>query len=82
MRLVRENSVFWNVSGIGMHFGLFSGLDIQTESLESILAGGIAFATPDNKDMGEQASENAVFPFHPKVDEHWLKWKPKIELAQ
>ena len=41
--LVRENSVFWNVSGIGMHFGLFSGLDVQTESLESILAGGIAF---------------------------------------
>jgi len=80
--LVRENSVFWNVSGIGMHFGLFSGLDIQTESLESILAGGIAFATPDNKHMGDLASENAVFPFHPKVDEHWLKWKPSIELAK
>ncbi len=80
--VVRENSVFWNASGIGVDFGLFSGLEIQTESLESILAGGIAFATPDNEDMGGQAGENAVFPLHPKVDEHWLKWKPRIELAQ
>ena len=45
--LVRKNSVFWNASGIDVHFGLFSGAEIHTESLKSILAGGIAFATPD-----------------------------------
>jgi paraquat-inducible protein B len=49
---VRENPVFWNASGVGVHFGLFSGAEIHTESLKSILAGGIAFATPDDKDMG------------------------------
>ncbi len=82
MPLVREKSVFWNSSGIGVDFGLFSGLEIQTESLESMMSGGIAFATPDNKDMGEQASEDAVFPLHTKINEHWLKWKPSIKLVQ
>jgi len=38
--LVRENSRFWNASGISAHFGL-GGLDVETESLESILAGGV-----------------------------------------
>jgi paraquat-inducible protein B len=80
--LVRENSVFWNSSGIGVDFGLFSGLKIQTESLESMMSGGVAFATQDNEDMGEQVNENAVFPLHAKMDEDWLKWKPRIELTQ
>ncbi len=80
--LVREKSVFWNASGIGVDFGLFSGLEIQTESLESMMSGGIAFATPDNDDMGERVNENAVFPLHTEMNEHWLKWKPNIKLAQ
>lgn len=78
--LVRENSVFWNASGIDVHFGLFSGAEIHTESLKSILGGGIAFATPDNKAMGKPAKPNAMFPLHPKVKDQWLKWKPKIRL--
>ncbi|MDX1778774.1 MAG: MlaD family protein, partial [Thermodesulfobacteriota bacterium] len=34
--LVRENSVFWNASGVDVNFGLFSGLEINTESFEAI----------------------------------------------
>ncbi len=59
--LVRKNSVFWNASGIDVHFGLFSGAEIHTESLKSILAGGIAFATPNEADMGKRAQQNATF---------------------
>jgi paraquat-inducible protein B len=79
--LVRENSVFWNASGIDVHFGLFSGVEIHTESLKSILAGGIAVATPDNDDMGKRAKQNTTFKLYPKVKEEWLKWMPKIRLA-
>jgi paraquat-inducible protein B len=79
--LVRANSVFWNASGIDVHFGLFSGAEIHTESLKSILAGGIAFATPDNGDMGQRAQQNATFTLYPKVKDEWLKWMPKIKLA-
>ena len=79
--LVRENSVFWNASGIDVHFGLFSGAEIHTESLKSILPGGIAFATPDEDHMGQRARQNATFTLYPKVKDEWLKWTPKIRLA-
>jgi paraquat-inducible protein B len=79
--LVRENSVFWNASGIDVHFGLFSGLAIHTESLKSILAGGIAVATPDNGDMGKRVKQNTTFKLYPTVKEEWLKWMPQIRLA-
>ena len=79
--LVRKNSVFWNASGIDVHFGLFSGAEIHTESLKSILAGGIAFATPDEDHMGQGAQQNATFTLYPKVKDEWLKWTPKIRLA-
>jgi paraquat-inducible protein B len=42
--LVNTNSVFWNVSGLHAGLGL-SGLRVDVESLEALLAGGIAFAT-------------------------------------
>ena len=80
--LVRKNSVFWNASGINVSFGLFSGLKIQTESIESILSGGIAFATPENDRMGEQAQQHAVFQLQPKVEDEWRLWKPSIELTE
>ena len=79
--LVRKNSVFWNASGIDVHFGLFSGAEIHTESLKSILAGGIAFATPNEDNMGQRVQQNAVFELYPKVKDEWLKWTPKIRLA-
>jgi paraquat-inducible protein B len=76
IELIRENTRFWNASGIGVDFKLFRGVKIRTESLESILEGGIAFATPDNESMGSQVSENVVFKLYDKPDEKWLTWKP------
>ncbi len=45
--LVRTTSKFWNVSGINVDFSLFKGAKVRTESMQSILEGGIAFATPE-----------------------------------
>ncbi len=60
--LVRTNSQFWNASGIDMDINLFSSSKVRTESLQAILDGGIAFATPDTirkKDLdSETASED------------------------
>ena len=50
--LVRSDSRFWKASGIDVSFGLFSGAQVKTESLEALLEGGIAFATPE-KDSGK-----------------------------
>jgi hypothetical protein len=69
--LVRSNSRFWNASGISAHFGL-GGLDVQTESLESIMAGGVAFATPD--EPGAAVKPGTIFPLHPEANEDWKRW--------
>jgi paraquat-inducible protein B len=43
--LVRDNSEFWNVSGLKVSAGLSSGLTLSAESLETVVAGGVATAT-------------------------------------
>lgn len=45
--LVRVSTVFSSVSGIDLGFGLFSGLKVKTESVKSIIRGGISFMTSD-----------------------------------
>lgn len=78
-KLVRSDTVFWNASGIAMKVGLL-GAKIQTSSLESALAGGVMFATPERLDKSELAPESMEFELHDEVDEDWLDWKPVIEL--
>ncbi len=73
--LVRSNSVFWNASGISANLGL-TGLHIHAESLESLLAGGIAFATPDSP--GDRVKSGSVFRLEPEVKDDWLKWSPEL----
>jgi paraquat-inducible protein B len=52
VHLVRTNSRFWNAGGVELSLGS-GGLDIKTESLESILAGGIAFDSPAGGDAAK-----------------------------
>jgi paraquat-inducible protein B len=58
--LVRENSRFWNVSGIEVKAGA-DGMTIKTQSLQALLAGGVAFEslTPDT--ASPQAKNGATF---------------------
>jgi len=79
--LVRENSRFWNASGVGVDFGLFGGLTLRADSLESILTGGIAFATPDKK-SGEVVESGHRFDLATEVDAEWLTWEPVIPLNE
>lgn len=74
--LVRENSRFWITSGI--EFGLFSGL--KTESVESVLAGGVAFVTPGNDEMGGRVRNGTDFHLYEKPMAVWKTWKPRIDL--
>ncbi|WP_165671403.1 PqiB family protein [Metapseudomonas otitidis] len=80
--LVRSGTRFWNASGVGIDAGLFKGVKVRTESLEALLEGGIAFATPDNAQMGSPAIPGQTFALHDELNEEWLKWAPKIELGK
>lgn len=62
--LVHKNSLFTNVSGVSVNAGLFSGVHIDTQSLETIIAGGIALEANDAS--GEAVLEGTQFELHEK----------------
>ncbi len=78
--LVRGGSKFWNESGINVDFSLFKGAQVRTDSMESLLQGSIAFATPDDAQQGQPAQSGRVFVLHDEVQEAWLKWRPRIDI--
>jgi paraquat-inducible protein B len=57
---VNPNTRFWDASGIDLSLTA-SGLNLQTQSLLSILVGGIAFETSANAPIAPAAEENTVF---------------------
>jgi paraquat-inducible protein B len=75
-RLIRIGSRFWTVGGVDVDFGLFRGLQVNVDSLRSLVTGGIAFATPDAD--GAPAREGTLFLLHDKPQKEWLDWRPKI----
>ncbi|AUG04279.1 MULTISPECIES: PqiB family protein [Pseudomonas] len=80
--LVRGGTRFWNSSGFGIDIGLFKGATVRTESLETLIQGGIAFATPDGERMGNPARPEQTFPLFDKFEDEWLTWAPKIPLGK
>jgi paraquat-inducible protein B len=77
--LVRMNSKFWNAGGIHANISL-SGLNIGAQSLETLISGGIDFATPDLSE--KEAPSQTNFRLYDKPEVAWLAWSPPIELGQ
>lgn len=76
--LVRLNSKFWLVSGADLHGGILTDLSFKLGSVQTLLSGSVAFATPD--DVGEQAPPNGFFYLYSEPKDEWLKWQPHIDL--
>ncbi|HKS11892.1 MAG TPA: MlaD family protein [Pseudomonas sp.] len=57
---VTQNTRFWNASGIEVEVGA-NGFAVRTESLSSMLVGGIAFRAPDYSPEDTAATENQRF---------------------
>jgi paraquat-inducible protein B len=60
-RFVTPTTRFWEVSGIDVSAGA-GGLSMRTESLLSLLVGGIAFDTPSPDGGNHAVADNSVFP--------------------
>ncbi len=60
---VTEASRFWNASGFDVTLDS-SGLKLQTQSLTSILSGGVAFETPPDLLNSERAAPGFKFTLH------------------
>jgi len=57
---VRTNSHFWNASGVDIQVGA-DGFRLRSQSLTSILSGGIAFDVPDNRTRDKRAPAGKTF---------------------
>jgi paraquat-inducible protein B len=77
--LVRTNTKFWNTGGFSFKVNLF-GATLKDTSLESLISGGVAFATPDTLPLAPVAEAGAQFGLASEADPTWLKWAPKIPI--
>ncbi|MCF7983840.1 MAG: MlaD family protein [Thiohalocapsa sp.] len=68
-RLVFANTRFWNASGVDFKLTA-DGVSVDTESLLSVLLGGVAFDNPDTLDTrGAPATQDQFFPLYPSREE-------------
>jgi paraquat-inducible protein B len=58
--VVTENTRFWNASGIDINVGA-NGFAVKTESLSTLLVGGIAFRAPDYSPNDVAAADDKDF---------------------
>jgi paraquat-inducible protein B len=75
--LVRTSTHFWNAGGFDFKVSLL-GAQLKDTSLESLLTGGVAFATPDAEPLAPAAPDGGIFKLATEADKEWLKWAPKI----
>jgi len=65
--LLQGNSRFWNVSGLDVSVNA-DGINVRTESLESLMFGGIAFETPASLEPVTRDISGLVFSLHPSYE--------------
>ena len=64
---VTNNTRFWNASGVEVSLDA-SGVKVQTESLASVIVGGITFQAPPDLPVAPPANENAPFTLYSDRD--------------
>jgi paraquat-inducible protein B len=62
-RYVTPGTRFWNASGVDVSVGA-GGLEVRTQSLVALLAGGVAFDTPPFATVAEAAAADTVFTLY------------------
>lgn len=77
--LIRQRTKFWAVSGVKANVGI-GGLDLEAQSLETVLLGGIALATP--ADAGEIVTTGHRFEVAAAADDDWLEWEPQVAIGR
>jgi hypothetical protein len=78
--LVREESRFWLASGARAEIGL-TGVSLSFESLESLLTGAVALATPPPDRAGAEVRTGHRFTLNENPDDDWLEWEPSVAIG-
>lgn len=72
-RLVRPETRFWSTGGFEAHMGI-GGLTVELESLEGLVVGAVALATPPA--AGDEVRTGHRFVLEPQAPEGWVEWQP------
>jgi paraquat-inducible protein B len=75
VHLVRENARFYMAGAFGMDVSLL-GVKVRTETLKTMIAGGIGMAVPE--EPGRVVKEGHTFKLYNEAEEEWMAWKPKL----
>ncbi|WP_299018753.1 MlaD family protein [uncultured Photobacterium sp.] len=75
--LVRSDTVFWNKSGVDVTIGL-TGASVQTGTVDSLIRGGIAFATPEEQPLSPKAEQDTHFLLYKEAKPQWKTWRTAI----
>ncbi len=70
--LVHSNTRFWNAGGLDVSVDA-NGIKVNTESLVTMMIGGIAFDTPIDPKPGPAAQENEIFRLYDKREDIFKK---------
>lgn len=66
--LINTNTKFWNASGFDVKLGV-DGVEINTETLESVLFGGVSFSNPPRLTEQSPVEPGAVFTLYSNKQE-------------
>lgn len=77
--LVRSNTRFWNASGVSIEAGILRGLDFSLDSLEALLTGAVAFATPP--DATGPVRDGARFALAERAEPEWSEWVAQLPVG-
>lgn len=75
--LVRENAVFWNMSGVDMNVSM-GGIRVQTGTVDTLMKGGVSFAIPDIQPLRSKAKNGQHFILTRSVNPIWREWRTAI----
>ncbi len=76
-KFVRKNSEFYDISGFEMKFSIFSGSKVESNTLTSLLKGGLVVVTP--YEYEEIASSDDKFTLVKTLREDWKSISPSIK---
>ncbi|MGQ0287190.1 MlaD family protein [Pasteurellaceae bacterium 22721_9_1] len=75
--LVRQNSQFWITTGYSAELG-WSGIEVNTGSVQQLLKGGISFSTPSSTVVQPQAKANQRFLLQVKTPKDAKQWNSGV----
>ena len=78
--LIRQNSRFWRVGGVKAELGI-SGVELDIDSLPTLLKGGVGIATPPQDRAGEPVRTGHRFTLAPAAQSEWLRWEPLVAVG-